>query len=201
MAAALSSFAGARDPSSPSRNRPDLDILPLSRIDPAAVEALLDRAFGPGRHARTAYKVRGAARPVASLSFAAVEGPRLLGTVQCWPVLLRADDGAIHPLVMVGPVAVDPERQRSGLGRALMARAMAATAETGADRALALIGDPEYYGRFFGFSADRTGAWRLPGPVEPRRLLARGPDVPAVAGALGPVADLDADLDGAARAA
>ena len=49
-----------------------------------------------------------------------------------------------------------------------------------------LIGDPEYYGRFFGFTADRTGKWRLPGPVERRRLLARGPAVPDVAGALGP---------------
>jgi predicted N-acetyltransferase YhbS len=35
-----------------------------------------------------------------------------------------------------------------------------------------MIGDPEYYGRFFGFSAEATGQWRLPGPVEMRRLLA-----------------------------
>ena len=49
-----------------------------------------------------------------------------------------------------------------------------------------LIGDPEYYGRFFGFSAERTADWRLPGPVERHRLLARGPDVPALAGMLGP---------------
>ena len=29
-----------------------------------------------------------------------------------------------------------------------------------------LVGDPEYYGRFWGFSADATAGWRLPGPVE-----------------------------------
>ena len=49
-----------------------------------------------------------------------------------------------------------------------------------------LIGDPEYYGRFFGFSAEATAGWRLPGPVEARRLLARGPGVPAGTGAIGP---------------
>ena len=70
----------------------------------------------------------------------------------------------------------------------LMERALEA-AETaavpGAD-ALMLIGDPEYYGRFFGFSAEATAGWRLPGPVEARRLLARGPGVPAGTGAIGP---------------
>jgi predicted N-acetyltransferase YhbS len=39
-----------------------------------------------------------------------------------------------------------------------------------------MIGDPEYYGRFFGFTADATGAWDVPGPVERRRLLARNAD-------------------------
>ncbi|WP_375428267.1 GNAT family N-acetyltransferase [uncultured Sphingomonas sp.] len=160
--------------------------LPLDQADPAAVERLLDQAFGPDRHARTAYKVRGPARAVPELSFAAFEGDVLVGTVQCWPVALLADDGGAHPLTMVGPVAVDPVRQRSGLGRALMACALAEAEATGADEALTLIGDPEYYGRFFGFSADRTARWRLPGPVEPRRLLARGDAVPDLAGVLGP---------------
>ncbi|WP_163500483.1 GNAT family N-acetyltransferase, partial [Escherichia coli] len=77
------------------------------------------------------------------------------------------------PMVMVGPVAVQPDRQQGGIGRMLMERALEA-AETaavpGAD-ALMLIGDPEYYARFFDFSAERTGGWRLPGPFEPRRLL------------------------------
>jgi predicted N-acetyltransferase YhbS len=35
-----------------------------------------------------------------------------------------------------------------------------------------LIGDPEYYGRF-GFTAEATAGWEVPGPVERRRLLAR----------------------------
>lgn len=174
--------------------------VPLSQIDPAAVEALLDRAFGPDRRARTAYRVRGDARAVPELSFAALDRDALVGTVQCWPVALLGDDGVVHPLTMVGPVAVDPGRQRDGVGRALMARALAAAVATGADRALTLIGDPGYYGRFFGFVADRTARWRLPGPVERDRLLARGDAVPDTAGRLGPCSEapaLDAQADAA----
>ncbi len=159
--------------------------VPLARIDGAAVEALLDRAFGPDRHRRTAYMVRGRAAPLAALSFAAVEDAVLIGTVQCWPVALHGDDGRIHDLVMVGPVAVEPGRQRDGIGRQLMTRALDAARAEGCADALMLIGDPEYYGRFFGFDAGRTAGWRLPGPIERHRLLARGDAVPAVAGMLG----------------
>lgn len=157
------------------------DLIPLSRIAPSDIEALLDLAFGPGRHARTAYRVRTGTSPIASLSFAAIEDGRLVGSIQCWPVELRAGDGATAPIIMVGPVAVDPDRQGTGIGRALMARSIAAA---GPDAPLMLIGDPEYYGQF-GFTADRTGGWSLPGPYEQRRLLAMG-DVPASTGMIGP---------------
>ena len=169
-----------------------LTLQPLATQPPGAVEALLDHAFGPGRHARTAYKVRGAARTIDRLSFAAVEGGRLVGTIQCWPVELAGDDGERHPLVMVGPVAVEPARQQDGIGRRLMTAALDAARVEGLDDRLMLIGDPEYYGRFFGFTADATGSWRLPGPVEARRLLARGQAVPAVAGMLRPALALPA---------
>ena len=158
---------------------------PLSEVDPMAVEALLDRAFGPDRHRRTAYRIRGDGRAIAELSFAAVEEDAFVGSIQCWPIALATDAGESVPLVMVGPVAVEPSRQQGGIGRLLVARALAAADEARRD-ALMLIGDPEYYGRFFGFTADRTGRWRLPGPVEMRRLLARGIGVPDAAGMLGP---------------
>ena len=160
-------------------------IVPLTAIDPAAVDALLDRAFEPERRGRTAYKVRGDAHALGDLSFAALDGETLAGTIQCWPVRFTPDQGAPVPLIMVGPVAVAPERQRSGLGRTLMEHALAAAAATGTCDGLVLIGDPEYYARFFGFSADRTADWRLPGPVERHRLLARGARVPSGPGQLG----------------
>ena len=161
-------------------------LVPLDAVDPAEVEALLDRAFPPGRQARTAYKVRGSVAPIPALCFAMVEDGALIGSIQCWPVALTDDAGVVHPLIMVGPVAVAPDRQRDGIGRHLLNHMLAVAAALGLDRALMLIGDPEYYGRFFGFTAERTGGWRLPGPVERHRLLARGADVPAVTGMLSP---------------
>lgn len=162
-----------------------ITLAPLKTVEPAAVEALLDRAFGQDRRARTAYRVRGEAQAIPALSFAALDGTGLIGSVQCWPVKFIPDDGEPAALVMVGPVAVAPERQRGGVGRRLTQTALSAAADEGFD-ALMLIGDPEYYGRFFGFTAERTSEWRLPGPVERRRLLARGRAVPAGPGELGP---------------
>ncbi len=162
-------------------------IAPLRPEHLPVVEALLDRAFGPARHGRTAYLVRGAAQAIEGLGFVALDGDRMpIGSIQCWPIALAGDDGIVHPLVMLGPVAVDPDRQQGGIGRRLTEAALAAAATLGLDGAMMLIGDPEYYARFFGFSAARTGRWRLPGPVERHRLLARGERVPDAAGMLGP---------------
>jgi predicted N-acetyltransferase YhbS len=162
------------------------NFVPIAAVDPAAVELLLDRAFGTDRHLRTAYTIRAGTLALPWLSFAAITDGAVIGTIQCWPVALSLDAGGIAPLTMVGPVAVDPLHQNAGIGHALMARSITAAQESGDDAALMLIGDPEYYTRFFGFSDARTGRWRLPGPVERRRLLARGADVPDKAGSLGP---------------
>lgn len=165
---------------------PAITLAPLTPDREPAVEALLDLAFGPARHGRTAYLVRGTVHAIPELGFAALEGDRLIGSIQCWPVALTGDDGIVHPLVMLGPVAVEPGRQQAGIGQRLMETALAAAAAHRLDEAMMLIGDPEYYARFFGFSAERTARWRLPGPVERHRLLARGARVPDVAGMLGP---------------
>lgn len=146
-----------------------LSLAPLTAATPDAVEALLDRAFGADRHGRTAYRLREGAVAIPALSFSAFDGDALVGAIQCWPVAL---DG--EPMVMVGPVAVEPARQNTGVGRAMM-WAMLAAADSGAiphADALMMVGDPDYYLKF-GFDARDTAGWRLPGPWEPRRLLAR----------------------------
>jgi predicted N-acetyltransferase YhbS len=142
----------------------------LSDTDPEAVEALLDAAFGTDRRGRTAYRLRADATAIPQLSFAAWDGERLVGTLQSWPVALRTAAGT-DALVMVGPVAVVPDLQTQGIGKALMAALIEAAEATGSD-ALMMIGDPEYYERF-GFTAEPAAGWRIDGPYEQRRLLAR----------------------------
>lgn len=163
-------------------------LIPLDNVDPALVEALLDRAFEPGRQQRTAYKVRDGVDWLPALSFAALdEHEHLVGTIQCWPVALTDPAGRRHPMIMVGPVAVVPEAQGMGYGQALMTASLSALSPQ-APLPQVMIGDPEYYGRFWQFSNAHTGHWSLPGPFEQRRLLART-DNPAVLpreGMLGP---------------
>lgn len=146
-------------------------VRPLDTVPGEVVEQLLDAAFGPDRHRRTAYRLRAGTEAIATLSAAALDpAGRLIGSIQCWPVALFAGTAA-HPMTLVGPVAVAPALQGQGIGRALMAHMLAAADDHG-EQALVLIGDPPYYGRF-GFSAAATGGWTLPGPFERHRLLAR----------------------------
>ena len=163
-------------------------LIPLDAVDPALIEALLDRAFEPERHRRTAYKVRAGMDWLPALSFAALDdAEQLVGTIQCWPVALTTPGGKAHPLIMVGPVAVLPEYQRHGYGQALMAASLGALSPQ-APLPQVMIGDPEYYGRFWGFTNAHTGGWDLPGPFEKHRLLVRcdNPAVLPAEGMLGP---------------
>ncbi len=162
-------------------------ILPLSTVDPALIEEILDAAFGEDRHARTAYRIRAGTDWLPGLSFAALdEDDYLVGTIQLWPVALTDPAGRAHPLLMVGPVAVMPERQGEGFGKALIATALGAI-DPAAALPQMLIGDLEYYGQW-GFSAAHTSGWRCPGPWDPARLLARceRPEVLPRSGMLGP---------------
>ena len=165
-----------------------LTLIPLDNVDPALVEALLDRAFEPGRHQRTAYKIRAGTDWLPGLSFAAIDAEEhLVGTIQCWPVALTDPAGRRHPMIMVGPVAVEPTAQGLGYGKALMTATIAALSPQ-APLPQVMIGDPEYYGRFWGFASAHTGGWDLPGPFARDRLLARceNPAVLPTHGMLGP---------------
>lgn len=163
-----------------------IHIVPIATVAAANVERLLDQAFGTTRRERTAYRIREGMAVLPSLSFAAVSPDALLGTIQCWPIRFAGDDANDVAMVQIGPVAVDPAHQHGGIGRMLTRHALDAAAEHAMADALTLIGDPEYYGRFFGFDASRTALWRVPGPVERHRLLARGSAVPDRAGMLAP---------------
>lgn len=169
---------------------PTTSLIPLDAIDPAQIEALLDRAFEPSRRRRTAYRLRDGAEWLPALSFAALDGDgELVGTIQCWPIGLAEAAGRVMPLIMVGPVAVLPERQGGGIGAALMLAMLGALSPATVQKPIMpqmMIGDAGFYGRF-GFAAAPPG-WRLPGPWESARLLVRSenPAVLPTEGMLGP---------------
>lgn len=80
-----------------------LVIRPERPEDAAAIARLQARAFGPGRFARTAYRLREGAAERMDLGVTAWVGSFLVGSVRMGPV--RAGPAAF---VMLGPLAVDP---------------------------------------------------------------------------------------------
>ena len=160
-AAANAKRAGGR---TPRMSDPSFTILPETADDAAAIERLHERTFGPGRYARTAYRIRegGPHRP--ELSFTARIGTLLVGSVRLSPI--RIGD---TPALLLGPLTVEPPFRHHGVGRALVERALAA-AGTAGYRLVLLVGDMPYYGRF-GFKPIPKRQATMPGPVDPERLL------------------------------
>lgn len=133
--------------------------------DPAAREALLDRAYGASRFTKPSQKIRAGRAAAEGLSFVASERGRIVGTVRLWNISVGG-----CPALLLGPLAVSPECRNRGIGAALTRHAVEAARRLG-HGAILLVGDAPYYGRF-GFSADKTGQLRMPGPFDQKRLLA-----------------------------
>lgn len=143
-----------------------LSIRPESPSDAAAIERLTERAFGPGRFARTAYRLREGVAHDPALSFTALVGTLIVGSVRMTPI---AVGGGVRAH-MLGPLTVDPAFEGRGIGQALIEAAVAAARAAGGELVV-LVGDEPYYGRF-GFVVVPAGRLVFPGPVDPRRLLA-----------------------------
>jgi predicted N-acetyltransferase YhbS len=142
-------------------------------------EALLDGAFGDCRFTKTAERLRQDRLPQEGLSFVACADGRLIGTVRLWSIAA----GPGRPALLLGPLAVTSHVRQCGIGGELMRHALEQAQRRG-HQAVLLVGDAPYYGRF-GFTAEKTGALRLPGPYARDRLLARELVPGALAGARG----------------
>ncbi|MFY8114073.1 MAG: GNAT family N-acetyltransferase [Rhabdaerophilum sp.] len=133
--------------------------------DEEAVERLHARAFGPGRYARTAFRIREQAGQGEGLAFVAHVGSLLVGAVQLTPIRIGT-----RPAFMLGPLTVDPPFEGKGIGRALLERCAHSARALGSTLIL-LVGDEAYYKRS-GYRRVPMGQIILPGPVDPMRLLA-----------------------------
>lgn len=140
----------------------DIHYRPEAPADAPLIAALTERAFGPGRYAKTAERLREGNALIAPLSFSAWRGDALLGSVRMWPV--RVGDGAA---VFLGPIAVEAEERKHGVGQKLVELACRAAAEAGWDSVF-LVGDAPFFGRT-GF--ERAPGIVMPGPVDGRRVL------------------------------
>jgi len=141
-----------------------LTILPESKDDTEAIERLHERTFGPGRYAKTAYRLREQVPHSVDLSFTARIGTLLVGSVWLSPIRIGE-----HKALLLGPLTVEPAFRERGIGQALIARALKEAATQG-HRLVLLVGDEPYYGKT-GFHRVPPGRIVMPGPVDPARVL------------------------------
>jgi predicted N-acetyltransferase YhbS len=139
-------------------------IRPETAADVADIDALHEHAFGPGRFARTASRLRERVAADPELSLVATVGGRFAGSIRLTPIFIGDT-----PALLLGPLAVDPGHGRRGLGKALVRTSLARAAERGHAMVL-LVGDAAYYGPL-GFHAVSPEKVRLPGPADPKRVL------------------------------
>lgn len=145
---------------------PEIIVEPVKDSDLPDVLALNARAFGPGRFARTAYRVREGTAPVSKFCLMARVGGELVASVRFTEVTIGGAGGAL----LLGPLAVEERYAGLGYGKRLVADGLEKAKAAGI-KLVILVGDESYYGRF-GFKRVPSGRIRLPGPVDPARVLA-----------------------------
>jgi predicted N-acetyltransferase YhbS len=134
--------------------------------DGVCVQALIERAFGPGRFAKAAERLREGNRPVLDLSFVAWAQGEAVGCVRIWPIMVGQ-----APAILLGPFAVDDAWRSQGLGGALVEHACEAAQAQGRELVL-LVGDEPFF-RKYGFQAAPAGQIVMPGPADAGRVLWR----------------------------
>lgn len=132
--------------------------------DVPAIDGMYRAAFGPGAYARAAFRVREQAPHEPSLSFVTSVDGRLVASVRLTPIEVGDRVG-----LLLGPLVVEPDFKNLGYGKALLRKSVE-TARQQRWRFVLLVGDEPYYGPF-GFCRVRPGTVRMPGPVDPGRLL------------------------------
>lgn len=145
--------------------KPEFQIKPEPAALAGAVERLYDDVFGPARFHKASYQFRDGVAPVKELSWIALEGDRLVGVIRYWPILV-GETG--HPALLLGPLAIAPDKAGKGIGRALMFKTLELAAQLGHDLVL-LVGDVDYYKRF-GFVPATPHGFVMPGETRPERL-------------------------------
>ena len=156
-------------------------ISPERPNDEAAIDNLLDSAFGADRQAKASYAFRQDFPAVQGLSFSARSGDKLVGTIRFWPVTIG---DAITPALLLGPLGVPPERRNYGIGRALICRGHMMARELGYKLVL-LVGEEKYYSRF-GYEPAQPHEISMPNE-DPTRLMVQQLVPGALQGLSGPL--------------
>jgi putative acetyltransferase len=161
-------------------------IRPESPADHPAIRRLVAAAFGSDVEADLVERIRSSPEYVAEMALVAEADGEIVGHVMVSNAVLRGDAGD-RRISMLAPLAVLPDRQKSGIGGALVT-AVVAIADERDEPLVVLEGSPAYYGRFGFEHSVRHGIeitlpdWAPPEAAQVRLLRSYDPNDPTLRG-------------------
>ena len=123
--------------------------------DHEAIAAVVEAAFGSPDEARLVEGFRASAGYLPELALVAEEGGEVVGHVMFTRTELVDGTG----ILMLSPLAVRPDRQRTGVGTELVREGLRVSAER-TEPLVIVEGDPRYYSRFGFVAASELGLER-----------------------------------------
>lgn len=157
-------------------------VRPATPADDEFMDDLQAVAFGPGRFARTAFRIRERFPIDKSLSLIAEVDGTSCGSVWMTPISIGGING-----YMLGPLATHPGFRKLGAGKLLAREVTQRALARGEGKFVMLVGDRDYYCPL-GWEPTTLGNIQFPGPVDPSRVLLYAEDKTLAATLSGPIA-------------
>ena len=135
-----------------------------NKTDDRKILQIHQEVFGPGRLTRTAYRIREGYPHSLNLSFVAELDSNLIASVRLTPIFIGSTPG-----LLLGPLAVSSKFKNLGIGKDLLQQSVNHSTQAG-EQVILLVGTEQYYGPI-GFRVMNCSLIRMPGPVDPAKLL------------------------------
>ena len=137
----------------------------ISNEDNDKIIKLLYKSFGPGRFARSVYRLREKNDRDTEFSYIYELNNQILSSISYYKTFLNNDINGL----LLGPLAVDPEHRGKGYGVELVKYTIALIKKTMAYDFILVIGDYHYYEKFGFKKIDNTFSFY--GPVNSEKVL------------------------------
>jgi len=141
------------------------NIRPTNKNDRDQIDKLLNNTFGPGRYARSVYRLREIRPFVERFSYVYEQSDKILASISYCKTIINSESNGL----LLGPLAVALEHKGKGFGVQLVKRTLGLINEDNKFDFIVVVGDLDYYERF-GFNRIEQNI-KFYGPVDKNKLL------------------------------
>tara|TARA_B100000579_G_scaffold30957_1_gene21695 strand:+ start:50 stop:538 length:489 start_codon:yes stop_codon:yes gene_type:complete len=126
---------------------------------------LLDSTFGPGRYARSVYRLREMRPYVEKFSYVYEQNNQIIASISYCRTIINLQSNGL----LLGPLAVELEQKGKGFGVQLVEHTLSLINDDSMFDFVIVVGDLDYYERF-GFNRIEQDI-KFYGPVDKNKLL------------------------------